>query len=66
LSPKKNIRRKKLGKEIAKFYISADMSDSVKKKKTTQCPLFYGGFSFYMQVSATDDFCYTFTVVNDS
>jgi hypothetical protein len=49
LSPKKNIRRKKLGKEIAKFYISADMSDSVKQKSPTQCPCFIGAFLFHMQ-----------------
>jgi len=29
--------------------MSADMSDSVKQKRSIQCPRFYRGFSFYMQ-----------------
>ena len=56
------------------FYNSAEMSDIVKQKRLSHCPLFYrgGGISYagpkvtnwpYMK---TNDFCYQWKVMNGS
>jgi len=42
--------------------MSADMSDSVKQKKTIQCPLFWGFFISYVGIS---DFNYLLYLYSD-